>query len=68
MRIECLTPDFNGRNGLDGVALVANSGLDVYAHNVTAARPQPSPLLPRGADPRSHEMARALPPLAPLVC
>ncbi|KAL1507655.1 hypothetical protein AB1Y20_007272 [Prymnesium parvum] len=34
MRIECLTPDFNGRSGLDGVALVARSGLDVYAHNI----------------------------------
>lgn len=42
MRIECLTPDFNGRSGLDGVALVAQSGLDVYAHNIETVR-----LLPR---------------------
>lgn len=34
MRLECLTPDFNGTSGLHGVAEVALSGLDVYAHNV----------------------------------
>ncbi len=34
MRLECLTPDFNGTSGLDGVELVARSGLDVYAHNI----------------------------------
>jgi len=34
MLLECLTPDFNGTSGLDGVALVARSGLDVYAHNI----------------------------------
>lgn len=34
MRLECLTPDFNGTSGLDGVATVATSGLDVYAHNI----------------------------------
>ena len=32
--LECLTPDFNGTSGLDGVATVATSGLDVYAHNI----------------------------------
>ena len=31
MRLECLTPDFNGTSGLDGVA---TAGLDVYAHNI----------------------------------
>jgi lipoic acid synthetase len=30
--VECLTPDFQGR--LEHVALVALSGLDVYAHNI----------------------------------
>lgn len=30
--VECLTPDFMGN--LDAVARVAQSGLDVYAHNV----------------------------------
>jgi lipoic acid synthetase len=34
MRLECLTPDFNGTSGLEGVATVANAGLDVYAHNI----------------------------------
>jgi len=34
MRLECLTPDFNGTSGLDGVAKVATAGLDVYAHNI----------------------------------
>ena len=34
LRVECLTPDFNGTSGLDGVAHVAASGLDVYAHNI----------------------------------
>jgi len=34
MRLECLTPDFNGTSGLDGVATVARAGLDVYAHNI----------------------------------
>jgi len=34
MRLECLTPDFNGTSGLDGVATVATAGLDVYAHNI----------------------------------
>lgn len=32
MLVECLTGDYQGN--LDGVALVANSGLDVYAHNL----------------------------------
>jgi lipoate synthase len=32
--VECLTPDFRGN--LDLVGLVANSGLDVFAHNVRA--------------------------------
>lgn len=30
--MECLTPDFRG--DMDAVDLVAESGLDVYAHNV----------------------------------
>uniref|UniRef100_T1J1Q1 Lipoyl synthase, mitochondrial n=1 Tax=Strigamia maritima TaxID=126957 RepID=T1J1Q1_STRMM len=30
--VECLTPDFRG--DMTAVAIVANSGLDVYAHNV----------------------------------
>lgn len=30
--VECLTPDFLGK--LDLVSRVANSGLDVYAHNL----------------------------------
>ena len=30
--VECLTPDFRG--DLSGVDTVAESGLDVYAHNV----------------------------------
>jgi lipoate synthase len=30
--VECLTPDFHG--DLSGVDTVADSGLDVYAHNV----------------------------------
>jgi len=34
MRLECLTPDFNGTSGLAGVATVARAGLDVYAHNI----------------------------------
>ena len=34
MRLECLTPDFNGTSGLEGVATVARAGLDVYAHNI----------------------------------
>ena len=34
MRLECLTPDFNGTSGLEGVATVATAGLDVYAHNI----------------------------------
>jgi len=34
MRLECLTPDFNGTSGLAGVATVATAGLDVYAHNI----------------------------------
>lgn len=32
MLVECLTPDFRGN--MDCVATVAESGLDVYAHNV----------------------------------
>lgn len=32
MLVECLTPDFRG--DLEAVTRVANSGLDVYAHNV----------------------------------
>ena len=30
--IECLTPDFNGNR--DSIQKVANSGLNVFAHNV----------------------------------
>ena len=30
--VECLTPDFNGN--YEQVALVARSGLDVFAHNM----------------------------------
>jgi lipoic acid synthetase len=30
--VECLTPDFRGKNEL--IDIVANSGLDVYAHNI----------------------------------
>jgi lipoyl synthase len=33
MLVECLTPDFRGQ--LDLVEIVAKSGLDVYAHNVS---------------------------------
>jgi lipoic acid synthetase len=32
MLVECLTPDFRGSTQL--IELIANSGLDVYAHNV----------------------------------
>ena len=32
MMVECLSPDFGGN--LDSVDLVANSGLDVFAHNI----------------------------------
>ena len=32
MLVECLTPDFRG--DMSGVDTVADSGLDVYAHNV----------------------------------
>ena len=32
MKVECLTPDFRGARA--PIALVARSGLDVYAHNV----------------------------------
>ena len=32
MKVECLTPDFRGAGA--PIALVARSGLDVYAHNV----------------------------------
>lgn len=35
--VECLTGDFGGN--LDGVALMANSGLEVYAHNVETVEP-----------------------------
>ena len=38
LMLECLTPDFNGTSGLDGVATVATSGLDVYAHNIETVR------------------------------
>ncbi|CAG5940486.1 unnamed protein product [Menidia menidia] len=34
--VECLTPDFRG--DLDAVAVIALSGLDVYAHNVETVR------------------------------
>jgi lipoic acid synthetase len=30
--VECLVPDFRG--DLDAVKTIANSGLDVYAHNI----------------------------------
>lgn len=30
--VECLTPDFRG--DLNAVSLIADSGVDVYAHNV----------------------------------
>ena len=38
--VECLTPDFRGDAGL--VAVVANSGLDVFAHNVRRSAVQPT--------------------------
>ena len=34
--VECLTPDFGGV--LEHVALVALSGLDVYAHNIETVK------------------------------
>ena len=34
--VECLTPDFRG--DLNAVERLANSGLDVYAHNVECVR------------------------------
>jgi lipoic acid synthetase len=34
--VECLTPDFRGDKGL--ISQVANSGLDVFAHNVSMIR------------------------------
>lgn len=37
MLVECLTGDYSG--DLDMVALVARSGLDVYAHNVETVEP-----------------------------
>lgn len=30
--VECLVPDFQGK--YDSIKLVANSGLDIFAHNV----------------------------------
>lgn len=30
--VECLVPDFGGN--VDSVKLIANCGLDVYAHNI----------------------------------
>ena len=41
--VECLTGDFKGK--LDCVALVANSGLDVYAHNMETVEDVRTPLL-----------------------
>ena len=32
MMVECLTPDFQG--DLSSVSIIAESGLDVYAHNM----------------------------------
>ena len=32
LTVECLTPDFGGK--IDCVDMVANSGLDVFAHNI----------------------------------
>ena len=34
--IECLTPDFGGE--MEHVARVAQSGLDVYAHNIETVK------------------------------
>jgi lipoic acid synthetase len=34
--VECLTSDFRG--DLEAVASLANSGLDVYAHNIETVR------------------------------
>lgn len=34
--VECLTPDFAGN--MDSVAALANSGLDVYAHNIECVK------------------------------
>ena len=34
--VECLTPDFKGAR--DHVALVAQSGLDVFAHNIETVK------------------------------
>ena len=34
--VECLTPDFGGAR--DHVALVAQSGLDVFAHNIETVK------------------------------
>ena len=37
--VEALVPDFQG--DLDSVSMVAQSGLDVYAHNVETVSPPP---------------------------
>ena len=37
MLVECLAPDFRGN--LAAVETVANSGLDVYAHNMETVEP-----------------------------
>ena len=34
--VECLTPDFRGNT--EQIELVANSGLDVYAHNIETVK------------------------------
>ena len=34
--VECLTPDFRGNKDL--ISIVARSGLDVFAHNVSLSR------------------------------
>ena len=66
MRLECLTPDFNGTSGLDGVATVATAGLDVYAHNIETVERLQSTVRDRRAGYRESiavlEHARAVNP------
>uniref|UniRef100_A0AC35TPM6 Lipoyl synthase, mitochondrial n=1 Tax=Rhabditophanes sp. KR3021 TaxID=114890 RepID=A0AC35TPM6_9BILA len=45
--VECLVPDFGGNK--ESVGIVANSGLDVYAHNIETVRS----LTPAVRDPRA---------------
>lgn len=66
MRLECLTPDFNGTSGLAGVATVATAGLDVYAHNIETVERLQSTVRDRRAGYRESigvlEHARAVNP------